>query len=136
MKASPEIHELPRMESTRNPEVGLFFAKKVVDSRRHGYKGGRKLPSAERFEAWREIEGISLGEMENRMQKKARESTSKRKDGVIVNFPDGFLLRYLQELEYGRFKSPTWFILLLVETFGVNMVWWLFYDGWPDGAGR
>ena len=133
MKNSPEIPELPAMPKPGNHEVGVFFAKSSVNSRRKGYKGGRKLPSAERFQAWREIEGKSLGEMDDLMQKKARESTSKRRDGVIINFPDGFLLRYLMELEYGRFKSPTWFILLLIETFGVNLAWWLFYDGVPYG---
>lgn len=129
MTNSPQNHELPLKPILGNHENGFFYSKKVVNSRRNTYKGGRRLPSAERFEAWRETEGISFGEMEDRMQKKARESTSKRRDGIIINFPDGVLLRYLMELEYGRFKSPTWFISLLTETYGIRLAWWLFYDG-------
>jgi hypothetical protein len=128
MANSPQIHELGGMPKSGKPDPAIFFSPGLGNSRRKAYKGGRKLPSAEIFENHLLVVDKSLGDIERKLQIYARESTSKRKDGIIINFPDGYLKGYLQELVYGRYKSPGWFTLLLSQS-GISLPWWTQYDG-------
>lgn len=114
-KNSPQIPELPGM-----PKSGIHKSTtpQFVNSRERTYKGGRMLPFAVRFRYWRETEGISVAKVAARLEERTRE----------FGIDDRYLLNRLYELEQGRFKSPTWLILLLVETYGIKFPWKEFYE--------
>lgn len=114
-KNSPEIPELPGIPKSGKPQKALST---FVNSRRRAYKGGRVLPFAVRFRYWRETEGISLAKVAARLEERTRE----------FGIDDRYLLTRLYELEQGRFKPPTWLILLLIETYSIKFPWREFHE--------
>src|SRR3990167_1855107 len=116
MKPSPQNRGLLFKDDSGIHETR---ASGIVNSRERAYKGGRVLPSATRFRYWRTTEGLSLSEIAGKLEKKSRE----------FDINDRYLLTRLMELEQGRYKAPTWLILLLVDVFGIRFPWWEFWDG-------
>lgn len=97
---------------------GSKKARAFVNSRERAYKGGRVLPFAVRFRYWRETEGWSVAKVAARLEERTRE----------FGIDDRYLLTRLYELEQGRFKPPTWLILLLIDTYGIKFPWREFHE--------
>lgn len=114
-KNSPQIPDLPGMHiSGKGPKKQPA----IVNSRDRAYKGGRVLSFAVRFRYWRETEGFSVSKVAARLEERTRE----------FGIDDRYLLTRLYELEQGRFKPPTWLILLLIDTYGIKFPWKEFYE--------
>jgi hypothetical protein len=116
MTSSLQNHELFKTSDLGNHKNK---AADLVNSRVRSYKGGRILPSAIRFRYWRTTEGNSIAKIAARLEDRVRE--------FGIDTP--YLMTRLYELEQGRFKAPTWLILLLSETYGIKFPWWEFWDG-------
>lgn len=114
----PQIPELPGMPKSTNHENSVFFAADIVNPRKRTYKGGRVLPCATRFRYWRTTEGKSLAKIAARLEDSVRE----------YGMSQEYLQTRLYELEQGRFKPPTWLILLLAEVYNLRFPWWEFLD--------
>lgn len=118
-KNSPQIPELPGMPKSANYErSSSFFAADIVNPRRRSYKGGRTLPCATRFRYWRTTDGKSIAKIAARLEDGVREY------GITPEY----LQTRLYELEQGRFKPPTWLILLLADTYDLKFPWWEFLE--------
>lgn len=129
MRNSPQTPDLFKAPKSGTPDLAVFANPVAGKSRRSTYKGGRRLASGQMFEDWLLLEGYSLRDAEKKLQAFARESSAKRKDGIIISFPDDYLKGYLQELVAGRYKATGWFLLLLSQALGVKLPWWTQYDG-------
>lgn len=122
-KNSPQNHKTPFLPFLRvGPGKSWEGPKKssdIVISRKRAYKGGRVLECGKRFRTWREVQGYSIAKISARLEDKTREF------GI-----DGrYLTTRLYELEQGRFKPPTWLILLLMQTYEITFPWHEFLDG-------
>lgn len=117
----PSIHDLAQPPKK--------FALSAVDSRRGGYKGGRRLAFGARFETWRTTEGYSRREVANRLVEVARKSTVELGPDKTVVFTLEYMEDRVDELAVCRFKPPTWLVLLLIRAFGLSLPWWEFWDG-------
>lgn len=112
---TPELLDLPGIP--KSPKLKTD-ARKLGNSRIRNYKGGRVLPYARRFRTWREVQGYSLIKMAAKLEPKTREY------GI-----DGrYLLTRLYDMEQGRFKPPTWLILLLMDTYEITFPWSEFHE--------
>ena len=118
MKNSPQIHNQSNQESRNSHETQNFLPLKLVNHRTRQYKGGRVLAYATRFRYWRETEGYSVARIAARLEEKTRE----------FGIDDKYLLNRLYELEQGRFKPPTWLILLLIDTYQIKFPWKEFHE--------
>lgn len=115
-KNSPQLPELPGMTFMGKSEKRCSD---VVISRKRAYKGGRELLYADRFKKWREVQGYSIAKISARLEDKTRE----------FGMDGRYLTTRLYELEAGRFKPPTWLILLLMQTYEITFPWSEFIDG-------
>lgn len=117
----------PRKNSPQNPELpglrisgeGPEKSSDIVISRRRSYKGGRELPCGSRFRMWREVQGYSIARIAARLEDKTRE----------FGMDGRYLTTRLYELEQGRFKPPTWLVLVLMQTYEITFPWSEFLDG-------
>jgi hypothetical protein len=117
-RKNPETPDLPGVTLSGNHKTNGKPAKPIVSLRDRQYKGGRVLSFAVRFRYWRETEGISVAKVAARLEERTRE----------FGIDDRYLLTRLYELEQGRFKPPTWLILLLIETYQIKFPWKEFYE--------
>lgn len=116
-KSSPKTPELPGI---RRSEIHKNGPESPVNSQKSGYKGGRRIPYAERFRTWRELEGLSRVKIAGDLEEDASEF------GVSGDW----LKVRLDEFEQGRFKPPTWLVLLLMKRYGIKFqkFWHEFLD--------
>lgn len=101
-----------------NHEKPVFFAADLVKPRSRSYKGGRILPYATRFRYWRTTEGKSIHKVVTDCEDRIREY------GITPEY----LQTRLYELEQGRFKPPTWLILVLIDRYQLRFPWWEFLE--------
>lgn len=115
---TPTLPGFPNPEIHKSDKSANFAAQILVKSNRRTYKGGRILPYALRFRYWRTTEGLSIPAITTRLENRACEF------GVDPEY----LQTRLYELNDGRFKPPTWLVLLLIECYGIKFPWSEFLD--------
>lgn len=117
-KNRPQLPESPDLPGVGKSQKRERRCSDRVISQGRNYKGGRTFAYAQRFRTWREVQGYSLAKMAARIENKTRE----------IGMDGQYVLTRLYELEQGRFKPPTWLILLLMETYDIHFDWREFHE--------